>query len=67
MTVYVYDPSKVPVHRSLQRRLILNEPIYPGKWRGYTVAAKQNQGVGYAVATDMDDDSQIAELVTAIH
>ncbi len=67
VTVYVYDPSKVPVHRSLQRRLILNDPIYLGKWRGFTVAAKQNEGVGYAVATDISDDSQIADLVRAIH
>lgn len=67
VTVYVYDPSKVPVHQSLQRQLVRDEPIYLGKWRGYTVAAKQNRGVGYAVATDIDDDSRIAELVTAIH
>jgi hypothetical protein len=66
VTVYVYDPRKVPVHRSLQQRLILNDPIYMGDWRGYKVAAKQHQGVGYAMATDLDD-AQIAELIAAIH
>ncbi|MEN9577934.1 MAG: hypothetical protein RJA70_943 [Pseudomonadota bacterium] len=66
VTLYVYDPRKVPVQDSLQQRLVLDQPIYLGEWRGYSIAAKQHRGVGYALATDLDD-ARITELITAIH
>jgi anti-sigma factor RsiW len=66
MTVYVYDPRKVSVHGSLPKRLVGNAPVYVGEWRGYTVAAKENHGIGYAMASDLDD-ATTAELVTEIH
>jgi hypothetical protein len=42
-----------------------SEPVYERSWRGYSVAAKISQGVGYAVATDLDE-ARSAELVRAI-
>ena len=66
VTVYVYDPRKVSVHGSLPERLVGNAPVYVGEWRGYTVAAKENHGIGYAMASDLDDDTT-AELLTEIH
>jgi anti-sigma factor RsiW len=65
-TVYVYDPRKVPVHQSLTRRMVHERPVYVGEWRGYTVAAKENAGIGYAMASDLDD-VKTAELLTEIH
>lgn len=65
-TVYVYDPRKVPVHRSLERRMVHDHPVYVGEWRGYTVAAKENRGIGYAMASDLDD-VMTTELLTEIH
>lgn len=66
MTVYVYDPRKVSVHGSLPERLVGNHAVYVGEWRGYTVAAKENHGIGYAMASDLDD-ATTAELLTEIH
>lgn len=66
VTVYVYDPRKVSVHGSLPRRLVGDAPVYVGEWRGYTVAAKENLGIGYAMASDLDD-ATTAELLTEIH
>lgn len=65
LTVYVYNASRIPLHASLERRMIREEPVYERKWRGYSVAAQLRHGVGYAVATDLDE-ARSAELVRAI-
>jgi hypothetical protein len=41
------------------------EPVYQGNWRGYSIAAQLRRGVGYAVATDLDE-SHSAELIRTI-
>jgi len=65
VTVYVYNASRIPLHASLKQRMFRSEPVYERSWRGYSVAAKISQGVGYAVATDLDE-ARSAELVRAI-
>jgi hypothetical protein len=45
--------------------MIREEPVYERSWRGYSVAAQLRHGVGYAVATDLDE-ARSAELVRAI-
>jgi hypothetical protein len=65
MTVYVFDPRAVVMHAThLQPRLVRERPVYVGKLRGYSVAAAEKSGVGYALATDFDDDRS-AQLVLA--
>ncbi len=66
VTVYVYDPRKVAVHRRLEKRVIDNASIYVGQWRGYSVAARENSGVGYAMAADLDAQA-ITQLISSIH
>ena len=70
VTLYVYDASRVPLHAGLNPRLVASElrrdePIYVGHRRGYSIAASHRDGVGYAVATDLDD-LRSAELVREI-
>jgi anti-sigma factor RsiW len=65
VTVYVYNASRIPLHASLERRMVREEPVYERNWRGYSVAAQLRHGVGYAVATDLDE-ARSAELVRAI-
>lgn len=65
VTVYVYNASRIPLHASLERRMFREEPVYERHWRGYSVAAQLSHGVGYAVATDLDE-ARSAELVRAI-
>jgi anti-sigma factor RsiW len=65
VTVYVYNASRIPLHASLRPRMIREEPVYERSWRGYSVAAQLRHGVGYAVATDLDE-TRSAELVRAI-
>jgi anti-sigma factor RsiW len=65
VTVYVYNATRIPLHASLERRIVREEPVYEGYWRGYSIAAQLRHGVGYAVATDLDE-ARSAELVRAI-
>jgi anti-sigma factor RsiW len=69
VTVYVFDPRKLAVRRPLERLerpAVDPEPVYVGQWRGYSVAAKERRGVGYAMAGDLDDQ-EILRLISSIH
>jgi anti-sigma factor RsiW len=66
VTVYVYDARRVPLRGVLEPRVVHNQPIHVGERRGYSIAAREQRGVGYAVASDMNDDES-AELVSTIY
>jgi anti-sigma factor RsiW len=67
LTVYIYDASRVPVRSTLQQRLVRDEPVYVGSRHGVSIAAtERSNGVGYAVATDLNKDES-AELVASIY
>ncbi len=80
VTLYVYDPRKVPLRRSHAWRAVHTgdevakssseeghaNTVYLGHWRGYSVAAKEAEGIGYALAADLDDDA-VSRLITEIH
>ncbi|MCC6522196.1 MAG: zf-HC2 domain-containing protein [Polyangiaceae bacterium] len=69
VTMYVFDPRRVPVvaaapqPRLLHRRAVGARPVYVGHIRGFAVAASENDGIGYALASDLSDDES-AQLVT---
>jgi anti-sigma factor RsiW len=66
VTVYVYNSARFPLRVTLEPRVVRNLPVYVGTRRGYSIAALENRGLGYAVATDLDD-RESAELVASIH
>lgn len=67
LTVYIYDSSRVPVRSTLQQRLVRDEQVYVGSRHGVSIAAtERNNGVGYAIATDLNKDES-AELVASIY
>ncbi len=66
LTLYVYNSSRVPIETRLKPRTVRNEPVYVGSRRGVSIAATEHRGVGYAVATDLNDDES-AELVAAVY
>lgn len=73
VTVYVFDPRKVPVRQPLERMArvggdapsVGDDAVYVGQWRGYSVAAKERRGVGYAMTADLDD-AEILRLISSI-
>jgi len=68
LTVYVFDAEEVPLRNTnvLKPRVVRDRPVFVGTKRGYSIAAIENRGVGYALATDLDTQES-AELVASIH
>ncbi|HVU00627.1 MAG TPA: zf-HC2 domain-containing protein [Polyangiaceae bacterium] len=66
VTVYVYDAHRVPLRGVLEPRVVHNQAVSVGERRGYSIAAREQRGVGYAIATDLNDDES-AELVSTIY
>ena len=67
VTVYVFDPRLVPVQATrLEPRVVRERPVYVGHVRGYSVAAAEQRGVGYALATDLDDDKSTDMMLAAL-
>jgi anti-sigma factor (TIGR02949 family) len=65
-TMYVFDANSLPLQRTrLQPRVVKERPVYVGNVRGYSFAATERSGVGYALATDLDPDIS-AKLVAAV-
>jgi hypothetical protein len=64
VTLYIYDASRFPLRASLEPRIVRDVPVFVGTRRGYSIAAAEQRGLGYAVATDLND-AQSAELVAA--
>jgi anti-sigma factor RsiW len=66
ISVYVYDPRRITTTPSrLQSRVMNSEAVYVGHLGGYAVAAGQRRGIGYAVASDLDDDANAALALAA--
>ena len=66
VTVFVYDPRKIQIGgANLAPRAIGTAEVRVGQTDGYSVALTQHQGVGYAMASDLDAESS-ANLVSAV-
>lgn len=67
LTVYVYDAKMVPLRTALEARVVRNAPVYVGTRRGYSIAAVERRGVGYALAADLDDRESAEMIVGSVH
>ncbi len=62
VSVFVFDPRRIQVNdRGLTPRPVGTAEVRVGRSNGYSVAVTQHAGVGYALASDMDEGST-AEL-----
>jgi anti-sigma factor RsiW len=66
VTVYVYNAARFPLRAALEPMVVGGVPVHVGAHRGYSIAARERRGVGYAIATDLNDEES-AELVASIH
>ena len=65
VSIYVFDPRVVGTRPSkLQPKFIGSTPVYVGQIKGWSIAAAERKGVGYAIASDLGDDAS-AELALA--
>ena len=66
VTVYVFDPKRVPLRaNNLEHREVDRQKIYVGKLKGYSVAASESKGIGYALASDLSGDESAKLVVNA--
>src|SRR5262249_13846445 len=63
VSVIVFDPRRIQVEDmdDLQPRPVGSSEVQVGRANGYSVAVTQRQGVGYAIASDLDE-AEMAEL-----
>jgi anti-sigma factor (TIGR02949 family) len=67
MTMYVFNPRVLPVQATrLQQRVVRHHPMFVGRLRGYSVAALEQSGVGYAFASDLDSDESTRMVVDTL-
>ncbi|MFT3773329.1 MAG: zf-HC2 domain-containing protein [Minicystis sp.] len=65
ITIYAFNPRVVPVRAArLEPRMMQKRPVLVGHLRGYAVAALEENGVGYAIASDSDESTKM--VVTAL-
>jgi anti-sigma factor RsiW len=71
VTLYVYNASRVPfdnraqIENRLQERRVGDERVYVGFRRGYSIGVTNRRGIGYAVASDLND-AETAEIVATL-
>jgi anti-sigma factor RsiW len=66
ITMYVFNPRVVPVQATrLHHQVVRHRPMLVGRLRGYSVAALEESGVGYAFASDLDADES-TKMVLAL-
>jgi hypothetical protein len=68
LTVYVFDSRLIPMARTRLRPRVVRgsdpsveraSPVYVGNVRGFSIAAAEKSGVGYALASDLDEDKTV--------
>jgi anti-sigma factor RsiW len=65
VSVFIYDPRRIQVSGDdLTARPVGTAEVRVGHANGYSVAVTQHEGVGYALASDMDEQ-HTAELAVA--
>jgi anti-sigma factor RsiW len=67
VTLYVYNSAHLPLRATLEPGVVRNTPVYVGSRRGYSIAAVEKRGVGYAVATDLDERESAELVVASLH
>jgi anti-sigma factor RsiW len=66
-TMYVFNPRVLPVQATrLEPRVVRHRPMLVGRLRGYSVAALEERGVGYAFASDLDTDESTKIMAAAV-
>jgi anti-sigma factor RsiW len=67
VTMYVFNPRVLPVQATrLEPRVVRQRAMLVGRLRGYSVAALEQSGVGYAFASDLDTDESTKIVLAAV-
>jgi anti-sigma factor RsiW len=67
VTMYVFNPRVLPVQATrLEARVVRHRAMLVGRLRGYSVAALEQSGVGYAFASDLDADENTKLVIDSL-
>jgi anti-sigma factor RsiW len=65
VSVFVFDAAEVPVE-ARQKQVVGNREVYFDREHGYNVVMFRDRGIGYAMASDMDQDQMIKLVSSAV-
>ena len=66
VSVFIFDPRRIQVNDGdLTPHAVGTAQVRAGHSNGYSVAVMQNDGVGYALASDMDEDDTVEMAVAS--
>ena len=65
VSVFVFDASDLPIE-TRKKTVIDNREVYFDQEHGYNVALFRDRGVGYAIASDMDQDQMVKLVSSAV-
>jgi anti-sigma factor RsiW len=67
VTMYVFNPRVLPVRATrLEPRIVRHRSMLVGRLSGYSVAALEQSGVGYAFASDLDTDESTKMVLATL-
>lgn len=64
VTVFMFDSALMP-RDNVEPAMVDGRPVYVGSSHGYTVTLTEQQGVGYAIATDMPPQESVRIVASA--
>lgn len=65
VSVFIFDASDLPIE-TRRKTVIDNRDVYFDQEHGYNVALFRNHGVGYAIASDLDQEQMIKLVSSAV-
>jgi mycothiol system anti-sigma-R factor len=65
VSVFIFDASDLPIE-TRRKAVIGNHEVYFDQEHGYNVALYRDRGVGYAIASDLDQDQMIKLVSSAV-
>ncbi len=65
VSVFIFDASDLPIE-TRRKTVIGNRDVYFDQEHGYNVALFRDRGVGYAIASDLDQDQMVKLVSSAV-
>ena len=65
VSVFIFDASELPIE-ARRKAVVGNREVYFDQEHGYNVALYRDRGVGYAIASDLDQDQMLKLVRSAV-
>ncbi len=65
VSVFIFDPSDLPIE-TRRKTVIDHRDVYFDQEHGYNVALFRDRGVGYAIASDLDQEQMVKLVSSAV-